>query len=269
MGERSKDVKGEMAMATFAHGKIEATVLGSGPSVWIFHSLLADAGSCMPLAQALSDRYTVTLPHLPGFAGSAIVGPKLPAIADRMADAISADNPAVTIIANGYGSFVALILALRHPHLARKLVLAGTGAAFSELRRQAFRGMAAAVEAKGLSAIADVAMRRLFAPAFQEANPDLMAERRTAFLGTDPVVFTGACAQLADLDLRGDVGRLTIPLLAMAGDGDEATPASMAEELASLVPGAHYVGLPGLAHVPQLQAPAQFIAAITPFMAAG
>ena len=253
-------------MASFAQGQVQATVLGNGSPVWIFHSLLADAGSCMPLAQALSDRYTVTLPHLPGFAGSAVAGPGLPDVADRMAEAIAGDKPPVTIIGNGYGSFVALVLALRHPHLVQKLVLAGTGAVFTEPGRQAFRGMAAAVGSKGLGAIADVAMRRLFAPAFQESNAALMAERRTAFLATDPQVFTGACAELAALDLRGEVANLAMPLLALAGDGDEATPAPMAKELASLVPGARYVELPGLAHVPQLQATQQFLAAITPFM---
>ena len=38
--------------------------------------------------------------------------------------------------------------------------------------------MAAASKAKGLAAITDVAMRRLFAPEFQAANPELMADRR-------------------------------------------------------------------------------------------
>ena len=203
-------------MVTFASATVTATVSGSGPALWIFHSLLADAGSCIPLAQALSDRFTVTLPNLPGFAGSSATTPQLRAIADRMAEAI-AGQP-VTIIGNGYGSFVALELALRHPALVRRLALAGTGAAFSEPGRQAFRNMAAAVTGKGLAAIADVAMRRLFAPAFQAAHPALMAERRAAFLNTDPAVFTGACAELAALDLRAQVASLDIPLLALAGD---------------------------------------------------
>ena len=49
--------------------------------------------------------------------------------------------------------------------------------------------MAAASSAKGLSAITDVAMRRLFAAEFQEQNPDLMRDRREAFLRTDAGVF--------------------------------------------------------------------------------
>ncbi len=254
-------------MAALAGGKIDAVVMGSGPAVWIFHSLLADAGSCEPLTRALADRFTVTLPHLPGFGGSAATAPALSAVADRTAEAIRGAEHPVTIIGNGYGSFVALTLALRHPDLVRRLVLAGTGAAFTEPGRQAFRGMAAAVAAKGLLAIADVAMRRLFAPAFQEANPDLMAERRAAFLATDPAVFTGACAELAALDLRDEVAALRMPLLALAGDGDEATPAAMARELAAMVPGARFEEMAGLAHVPQLQDTARFVAAVEPFLA--
>ena len=51
-------------MASFADGRVQATVMGSAPPVWIFHSLLADTGSCLPLARAMSDRFTVTLPGL-------------------------------------------------------------------------------------------------------------------------------------------------------------------------------------------------------------
>ncbi|MGI4943721.1 MAG: alpha/beta fold hydrolase [Janthinobacterium lividum] len=253
-------------MASFANGTVEAVVSGSGPAVWIFHSLLADAGSCAPLAQALGDRFTVTLPHLPGFGGSVATAPALDAVADRMAAAVGDAGSPVAIIGNGYGSFVALVLALRHPALVERLVLAGTGAAFDELGRQAFRGMAAAVTDGGLPAIADVAMRRLFASAFQDAHPVLMEHRRDAFLATNPVVFRGACDALAALDLRGAVAALKPPLLALAGEGDEATPPAMARELAALVPGARFALLPGLAHVPQLQDTPQFLAAIEGFL---
>ena len=57
--------------------------------------------------------------------------------------------------------------------------------------------MAAASKAKGLAAITDVAMRRLFAPEFQAQHPDLMADRREAFLRTDLDVFRAACDALA------------------------------------------------------------------------
>ncbi len=251
---------------TFAAGAVQAEVSGSGPPIWLLHSLLADAGSCAPLAARLAATHTVFLPDLPGFGGSAAVGPDLRMVADRIAVAMQeAATPAV-LLGNGYGSFVALMVALRNPSLVDRLVLAGSGPAFSEAGRAAFRGMAAAAGAKGLEAVADTAMRRLFAPEFQAANPALLAERRARFLATDPAVFLGACETLAGLDLRDQVAALHVPALVLAGEGDEATPPAMARELASLLPDARFVLLPGLAHVPQLQDTEAFVAAMAGFV---
>lgn len=253
---------------SFADGQVQAEVTGAGPAVWLFHSLLADAGSCAPLAAGLSGHCQVTLPQLPGFGGSAPAGPDLAAVADRMAAAIGeADHP-VAIVANGYGTFVALMLALRHPHLVRRMVLAGTGAAFSEPGRAAFRGMAGAATAKGLEAIADTAMRRLFAPEFQDAHPDLVAERRVRFLATDRDVFTGACTALAALDIREAARGLSLPVMVLVGVQDEATPPPMARELAALLRDAVLVELDGCAHVPQLQDTGRFIDETAAFLAA-
>ncbi len=257
-----------MTCRHFVDGRVRAEVSGTGPTVWLFHSLLADAGSCAPLAARLSDRNQVVLPDLPGFGGSAPVGPDLAAVADRMAVALAEAPHPAAVIANGYGSFVALMLALRHPHLVSRMVLAGTGAAFSEPGRAAFRGMAAAAASKGLGAIADTAMRRLFAPEFQDANPALLAERRACFVATDPAVFTGACAALADLDIRASVRALSMPVLVLVGEQDEATPPAMARELADLLPDATLVEMAGCAHVPQLQDTNRFIGEVAAFLAA-
>lgn len=261
----------------YAGGTVAASVAGDGPPVWVFHSLLADAGSCMPLAAALSDGCRVTVPDLPGFGGSAPADAEpasaqagLEPVADRLALTIGEAGGPVAIVGNGYGSFVALILALRHPALVSRLLLAGTGAAFDEPGRAAFRSMATAASAsgKGLAAIADTAMRRLFSPTFQQANPALVAERRERFLATNPKIFVAACNALAALDLRDAVRGLRIPVLVLAGELDEATPPAMARELAELLPDASFRGLPGLAHVPQLQDTAAFVAAAGEFLAA-
>ncbi len=247
-------------------GTVTAKVQGAGPTLWLFHSLLADASSCAPLASALSDTHRVILPDLPGFGDTPAAGPGLEAVADRMAEAVSAAGTPVMVIGNGYGSFVALLMALRHPGLVSRLVLAGTGAAFSDPGRAAFTGMATAAGAKGLGTIADTAMGRLFAPDFQASHPELMDVRRASFLATDPAVFVDACKALATLDLRDQVDRLAIPVLVMVGADDEATPPPMARELAALLPHAELVEMPGLAHVPQLQDTRRFAAAVTKFI---
>jgi 3-oxoadipate enol-lactonase len=126
--------------------------------------------------------------------------------------------------------------------------------------------MAAASKAKGLQAITDVAMRRLFAPEFQSRHPDLMRDRREAFLRTDPEVFRAACAALAELDLRPELAKVKAPVLVLVGEHDEATPPPMSHELAALLPHAHLEIIPGCAHVPQLQAPERFLEAIGAFL---
>jgi 3-oxoadipate enol-lactonase len=252
----------------FADGTVNAAQSGKGPPLFLFHSLLSDRASFDAIVPALSRSFRVIVPELPGFGGSQAVTGGLAAVADRMAQMMrdAAAGEDAIVLGNGYGGFVALQMAIRHPGIATKLILADCGAAFSEAGREAFRNMAAASSAKGLAAITDVAMRRLFAPEFQAQHPDLMQGRREAFLRTDPDVFRAACEALAKLDLRGEVAKVKVPVLVLVGEHDEATPPPMSHELAGLLPRAHLEIIPGCAHVPQLQAPQTFLEVIGDFL---
>jgi 3-oxoadipate enol-lactonase len=256
----------------FADGTVNAAQSGrepgQAPALFLFHSLLSDRASFDAVSPDLARSFRVIVPELPGFGGSQAVRGGLADVADRMAEAVRdvAGGDEAIVLGNGYGGFVALQMAIRHPGIATKFVLADCGAAFSEDGRQAFRNMAAASKAKGLQAITDVAMRRLFAPEFQSRHPDLMRDRREAFLRTDPEVFRAACAALAELDLRPELAKVKAPVLVLVGEHDEATPPPMSHELAALLPYAHLEIIPGCAHVPQLQAPEMFLEAIGDFL---
>jgi 3-oxoadipate enol-lactonase len=252
----------------FADGTVNAAQSGEGPPLVLLHSLLSDRASFDAIVPALSQSFRVIVPELPGFGLSRAVSGGLTEVAGRMATAVkdaAAGEPAI-VLGNGYGGFVALQMAIRHPAIATKFILADCGAAFSEPGRQAFRNMAAASAAKGLAAITDVAMRRLFAPEFQEAHPELMADRRAAFLRTDADVFRAACGALAELDLRPELGKVTVPVLVLVGEHDEATPPPMSHELAAGLPNAELKIIAGCAHVPQLQSPEVFLNAIGDFL---
>lgn len=251
---------------TFAQGTVNAAESGEGTPLILLHSLLSDRASFDAIAPELAKSFRVIVPELPGFGGSPAVGGGLAEIAGRMAEAVREAGEGAIVLGNGYGGFVALQMAIRHPGIASRFIFADCGAAFSEEGRQAFRNMAAASKAKGLAAITDVAMRRLFAPEFQAANPDLMVGRRAAFLATDEDVFRAACAQLAELDLRGELYKVKVPALVLVGEQDEATPPPMSHELAAGLPNARLTIIPGCAHVPQLQAPRVFLDAIADFL---
>jgi 3-oxoadipate enol-lactonase len=252
----------------FANGTVNAAQSGDGPPLFLFHSLLSDRASFDAIVPELSQAFRVIVPELPGFGRSHAVSGGLAEVADRMAEAVKegAAGQEAIVLGNGYGGFVALQMAIRHPRIATKLILADCGAAFSEPGREAFRNMAAAAKAKGLAAITDVAMRRLFAPQFQGEHPDLMADRREAFLKTDPEVFREACAALAELDLRPELSKVKVPVLVLVGEHDEATPPPMSHELAAGLPQAQLEIIPGCAHVPQLQSPKIFLEVISDFL---
>jgi 3-oxoadipate enol-lactonase len=252
----------------YANGTVNAAVVGYGPPLFLFHSLLSDRASFDAVAPELSQSFRVIIPELPGFGRSQAVTGGIAEIADRMAEVVrdaSGDQDAI-VLGNGYGGFVALQMAIRHPGIAARLVLADCGAAFSEAGREAFRAMASASRARGLAAISDVAMRRLFAPEFQDHHPELMWDRRAAFLRTDPAVFQAASDALATLDLRPELSEVKVPVLVLVGEQDEATPPAMSHELAAGLPDARLKIIPGCAHVPQLQAPALFLDAIADFL---
>ena len=175
----------------FANGTVNAAEIGKGPPLFLFHSLLSDRASFDAIVPKLSQSFRVIVPELPGFGKSRAAGDGLAEIADRMAEAVSdaANGEDAVVLGNGYGGFVALQMAIRHPGIASRLVLADCGAAFSEPGRQAFRNMAAAASAKGLAATTDVAMRRLFASDFQAQHPDLMQDRRGLFFAPIPKYF--------------------------------------------------------------------------------
>jgi len=168
------DERGTAWIGFLAGGTVNAAELGHGPPLLLFHSLLSDRASFDAIAPELQKSFRVIVPELPGFGRSQAV--RRAARRGRRQDGGGGEGcrgrrPRHRASANGYGGFVALQMAIRHPGIASRLILADCGAAFSEGGREAFRNMAATSEGQGLAAITDVAMRRLFAPEFQEAIP--------------------------------------------------------------------------------------------------
>ena len=127
-----------------------------------------------------------------------------------------------------------------------KLILADCGAAFSEPGREAFRNMAAASKAKGLAAITDVAMRRLFAPEFQAAasGPDGRPARGIPAHRPGRVPRRLRCAGRTRPAAR--IGKVKVPVLVLVGEHDEATPPPMSHEMAAGLPQARLEDHSGL-----------------------
>src|SRR5262249_39320621 len=99
-------------------------------------------------------------------------------------------------------------------------------------------------------------------------NPD-PAGRRLAIetiAQTPARTYRAAVQCLVTFDERANLGRIRVPVLCLAGERDPNAPAAMMERMAAKIPGAHYVCLPGAGHLPNLEMPRAFDAAILDFL---
>lgn len=255
---------------TAGHGALTGVRTGKGPDLVVLHSLLADRHAFDPVLEALAAKYRVTLFNLPGFHGSqppmlALMDAYIAAIEDGFQEWKIAHD--AVLIGNGFGGTVALAFALAHPERISRLVVSDAAAAFPDEGKQQFAVMAQKVGDGGLGAIAEIAAKRVFSPAYLAAHPGLIDERKRVLLGIDPKAFQAACKILQEADLEPMLHRLKMPTLVICGEFDQATPPALNKLIADKVEGARYIQLPGCGHCPPLEQPQQFLAAIKDFVA--
>jgi 3-oxoadipate enol-lactonase len=254
---------------TAGHGSLTAVRTGAGPDLVVLHSLLADRHAFDPVLPALAAKHRVTLINLPGFHGSqpcmlALMDAYIACIDDGF-DEFGIAKDAM-LIGNGFGGTVALAFALAHPERISKLVVSDAAACFPDEGRKQFEAMATKVAESGLGAIAEIAAKRVFSPAYLTAHPELIDERKRVLMGIDPKAFQHACKILQEADLTPLLHCLKTPTLVVCGEFDQATPPALTKAIAEKVSGARYVELPGCGHCPPLEQPEQFIAAIKDFV---
>jgi 3-oxoadipate enol-lactonase len=251
-----------------ARASLDVEIVGEGQNLVLLNSLLSDRSAYRPLAARLAGERRCVLVNLPGFGASPPAGPALSDHAERVAALFDelALPPGTDLLGNGFGGFVALTFASRHGGKFDRLVLVGSAVRFPDAGRATFRAMAEKAEAEGMAALADAAVRRMLPDDFIAAHPEVAAERAAAFRRFDPAVFAAACRTLADMDLAADLPKIRNRTLIVAGDKDGATPPALARDLAARLPQAEWVEMPGAGHVPHVQLPDQFIAAVAPFL---
>ena len=238
---------------------------GNGPDLLLLHSLLTEMSVFERVLPRLAQAHRVTCLNLPGFGASDPV--ELSSVGEhadhvvRAMDALSLPST-VGVFGNGFGSFVALELAIRHGARMGRLMVADTVPAFPEPAKAPFRGMAEKVRATGISAILDTAIGRMFPPAFQAAHPEVVAARKAALAPTNALCFARACLALAALDLRPQLARIRNPTLVMCGALDQTTTPALAREVASAIPGAVYRDIEDSGHCPMLEQPEALVSMI-------
>ena len=187
-------------------------------------------------------------------------------LSDHAEDAIAvldtfARGPAV-FVGLSIGGLIAQAVAHRRPGLVRALALSNTAARLGT--SESWSARIAAIEAGGLSSIADAVMERWFAPAFR-ASPDCALWQ--AMLSRCPTDgYIAACHALATADQTAATATLRLPTLVIAGSEDGASPPATVRGLADLIPGAAFHEIPGAGHLPCVETPAAWAALVGPFL---
>lgn len=185
-----------------------------------------------------------------------------------LADAVlAAVGEAVGDVPFGYagdsvGGAVGLQLALDHPGRVSSLTVLCSAASFGGPAGWGER--AALVRAEGMAPMVVSSPARWFGSA-------ISAERRAAALGdlasVDPEGYARVCAALGGFDVRDRLRDITVPLLAVAGAEDVATPPAVLAEIADGVPDGRLEVLDGVGHLAPYEAPERVAALLRDHLA--
>ena len=190
-----------------------------------------------------------------------------------LADALGWDRFGVA--GQSFGGFWALSLAHEAPERVSRLVIVNSGSSArmtdAERQQRAAR-MAAMRSAKTWdemtvaerASAADRTIAQIYAdPRRVPASyrDDLLWQMERAAPGQ-----LGAVAGQDEHVSPDALGRIRCPTLVVWGEADSMGPAERGQHLAAAIPGARFVGLPGVGHTCQIEAPREFVAAVAPFL---
>jgi 3-oxoadipate enol-lactonase len=147
------------------------------------------------------------------------------------------------------GGVISQILAVRHPHRVRSLVLSCTACQHHGWRIDLLEGWADLAETHGMRALTGEAIRWLVGPRHH-------VRFRIPFGWLGPLVLNipahafaaqaRAITAMSDA-VRDELQHLRVPTLVIVGTQDILTPLADSEELASIIPGAELSIIPGAA----------------------
>jgi 3-oxoadipate enol-lactonase len=204
------------------------------------------------------DVRTIRYDH-PGHGRSAVPdGPVTPAaLADgvvMLLDSLGLER--VSFCGLSLGGVVGMALAQRAPDRLDRLVLCCTSAYFGD--PEGWYERARIVRAAGTAAVAERVLGRWFTERFRAEEADTVTRFREMLEQTTPEGYAACCEAIAAWDARSDLGAIATPTLVIVGEDDVATTPDDAAFLASSIPTAELVVVPGAAHLANVEQPSLF-----------
>lgn len=151
------------------------------------------------------------------------------------------------------GGAVGLQLMLDAPDRVTSAVLLCTGAQIGEPSMWA--GRMGQVSVSGTPVMVSGSAERWFGPGFLDREPARGSALLHALQEADDDGYVQVCAALAEFDVRDRLAEIGVPVLAVAGAADVATPTDKLREIADGVKDGRLVELDGVAHLAPAEAP--------------
>ena len=227
---------------------------GNGSPLVLIHGFPLDSTIWSELIPLLEEHYDLIMPDLRGFGGSGTVDSQY-TISD-MADDIAAlledlGVAEVRLAGHSMGGYVALAFAKRYPEKVTGLALVSSQAVGDSPDRKRGRyETAEEVSRVGAGVVVD-AMAPKLTP---NARIEILA-REIMARQSEPGIIGGLKAMAEREDLRVSLASLAFPLVLIHGEADALIPVDQARDALTLVESARLVVLPGVGHMPMMEAP--------------
>jgi pimeloyl-ACP methyl ester carboxylesterase len=258
--------------------KLAVSEVGSGEPLVLLHGIATDSRIWSLVTPELSERRRVVTPDLPGFGRSESVGTgfELERVADRVVRGLAGQGVTgpFDLVGHSLGGGVAIVLAATRPRTVRRLVLVAP-AGLRPLPQAVSNLLAAGADAvlaarRGAAPLADVWWGRRLLLGLTAADgaqlPATLARQLVEASAT--ARRTGpALAEIASADLRPILAELTAPVGVIWGEADRTIPIRVLEDLLSARPDAVVARLPGAGHIPMVERPFEFVAALRAVLA--
>ena len=207
---------------------------------------------------------------LPGYGGRpAVASIDFDGLAVDVEQAIAARGLQQPILlGHSMGGMVVQTMLRRKPMAYGAAVLACTSPAFGsadgDFQKTFVADRIGPLDAgKTMADFAPKLVERMMGPSPEAAGRALAVDVMSAVPAD---TYRAAVRCLVTFDERGSLGRIAIPVLCLAGEKDPNAPAAVVQRMASKIPGSRYVCLTGAGHLPNLEAPLAFDAAILSFL---
>lgn len=238
---------------------------GSGPDLLLIPGLGASTHAWYAQLRGLSSVFRVTAVDPRGHGRSP--KPPGPYSLSEMARDVEAllqqlEITRTIVVGSSMSSLIAVELAVTLEGLVSGLVLVGGFARLGEAAKERFEQRARLAETEGMGPLADLVAAGALGTHTHQTQPALVGLFRQALLGNDPASYAACCRAIRDADVSKLLPYVSCPTLILLGEQEQVAPLPAARELREGIRHAQIRVLPNAGHLPFLEQPAAFNAAL-------